>query len=169
MPNTIVLSGFKEFQGKLKNLPKTVMKQLDREVQDSAELWMERSVNDAPIDQGRLKQQISVKKIKDAEWEMISASDYSAFIEWGTRSRVNVPGDLAAYAAQFKGSTGQTGAKEFIYAWCRRKGIDPKLWYVIYRSIMIKGINPHPYVFIQRPFVESFLINNLKPILNAQY
>lgn len=164
----IVLSGFREFQGKLKGLPKEIMEEVDREVQDAAEQWEHLAKSDAPKDQGALAGGISTKKIPGG-WEIFSNQEYSAFIEWGTRGKAKVPSSLAAYAAQFKGAAGGKNAKEMIFEWCRRKGIDPSLWFVIYRSIMIKGINPQPFFFIQRPTVERTLIQNVKVVLKTPH
>ncbi len=170
MANQVVLTGFKEFQDKLKNLPKTVQSEVNRNVQDAAEMWEEFAVADAPSDQGLLRQSIAAVKVEDGIWDVVSPQEYSAYVEWGTRTKVNVPADLQSYAQQFKGSgSGGGNAREIIYAWCKRKGIPEEAWGAVFNAIMIKGITPHPFFFIQRPRVEAFLIQNIKEITNAEY
>lgn len=165
MANGVTIRGFKEFQAKLAKLPKHLLEEVDAVVEDAAGLWEQRAKQDAPTDQGRLRQSISWKAIKTGQWEIVSPVEYSAWVEWGTKTRVRVPPELSAYAAQFKGGGSGKDAKKMIYEWCRRKGIPENLWYVIYRSIMIKGVYPHPYFFVQAPFVEKQLFADLKRIV----
>lgn len=168
MPTTITLSGFKEFEQKCKNLPAILLEELDGEVEDAARVWASLAKRDAPKDQGVLVGQISSTSVVNHTAESVSSSDHSAYLEWGTRTKVHVPAELQAYASQFRGAKGGN-AKEFIFAWCKRKGIPEQFWYVVYRSIMIKGINPHPYFFIQFPIVEKQFIGNCRKILNTEH
>jgi hypothetical protein len=105
----------------------------------------------APGDVGTLRQLISVKKIDNFTFEVISGAEYSAFMEFGTLREVQVPAELQEYAAQFVGGNGIVGsglsAKEAIFEWCRRKGIDKDAWYPIYMKIMRVGVHPHPFFF----------------------
>lgn len=170
MPTTITLSGFKEFEQKCKNLPAILLEELDGEVEDGVRIWEQLAINAAPNDQGFLVGQIKAdKQAVNHSASVSSNAEYSAFLEWGTRTKVNVPTELQAYASQFRGKKLGGNAKEFIYAWCKRKGIPEQFWYVIYRSIMIKGINPHPYFFIQSPVVEKQFIAGCRKILNTEH
>jgi hypothetical protein len=140
MANEIILSGFKEFQGKLKSLPIEIKDEADLHVQYAAERWEELAKLDAPIDQGGaagLVGGIKAAKIQDMVHEVVSAKHYSPYVEWGTGTRVSVPADLRAYAIQFK------GIKKVI------------------------GRYPHPYFFIQKPIVERELIANLRKLLET--
>lgn len=170
MPTTITLSGWSEFEKKLKTLPDTLQKEIGGEVEDAARLWAKGAKNDAPVDQGFLRGLISSAKIGPMVAEATSPAEYSAYLEWGTRSRVRVPSDLQAYALQFKAAGGVGGnPKFFIYAWCKRKGIPEKAWWPIFISLMVKGSRPHPYFFIQVPTVEKFLFTNVSNILKTEH
>ncbi len=170
MPNTVTLTGFKEFEDKLRRLPKVLAHEIDGEVEDAARLWDDLAKQDAPKDVGTLAGLISKRKNKDMDWEVASGAGYSAFIEWGTKSRVRVPADLAAYASQFRGGgAGAGNAKAFIYAWMKRKGIPEKFWWITFHSIITKGIHPHPFFFIQAPFVEKQLYTGVKRILTTEH
>lgn len=131
----------------------------------------------APTDQGFLKNQISSRAISQFEFQVVSGVEYSPYLEFGTLSKVNIPPGLEEYAAQFKGdfSSGTLGAhgllpaKEAIFAWCARNGIDEELWYPIYVSIMIHGIQPRPFFFPafnrQEPIIIERVNNVLKDAL----
>jgi Bacteriophage HK97-gp10, putative tail-component len=165
LPNAITISGFSEFAGKLKKLPESLQRQVDQVAGFAAATWEQGAKTDAPTDQGRLKNDISSAKIKLGNWQVTVNAEYAPYIEWGTKTRVKVPAGLSVYAAQFKGAGDGKEPKKFIYEWCKRKGIDPKLRYIIYRSIMINGVNPHPFFFIQRPKVERQFIADLRQVL----
>lgn len=170
MPNQVTPKGFDEFQRKLKALPPQLKKQAGALVYDAAQLWEEKAKLDVPVDQGRLRSLITAKKVSEMTSETVSAADYSAYIEWGTKSRVRVPADIAAYASEFR-DTGKAGGRfelqKALYAWMDRVGIpDDKQWF-IYISIVTKGIHPHPYFFIQRPFVQKQLFTDLEHMLNT--
>lgn len=167
MPTAITLSGFKEFEAKIAALPKVLQQEINLEVGVAADEWASLAKEASPIDVGFLRGLITAAKTGEGTYEVISGAEYSAYVEWGTRTKVRVPADLQAYASQFKGGEGEgTGtAKSFIFAWCKRKGIAPQYWYPIYRSIMINGINPHPFFFIQKPIIEKQLLEALNNII----
>lgn len=167
MPNQVTLKGFDEFQRKLKALPPQLKKQAGALVYDAAQLWEEKAKLDAPKDQGRLVGMIRAKKVAEMTSETVSAADYSAYIEWGTKSRVRVPAELASYANEFRGGRSNGNAKEMIYAWMNRVGIPADKQWFVYISIVTKGIHPHPYFFIQRPFVQKQLFTDLEHMLNT--
>lgn len=168
MPNSINLSGFKEFGDKLNRLPNQLSGEVDEVVGLAAAEWELRAEQDAPVDQGHLRGQITHKKNSQMNWEVVSPVEYSAYLEWGTRTRVNVPADLQAYASQFR-STGQSGAKKMIYAWMDRVGIPKDKQWFVFISIMVKGIHPHPFFFKQGPLVEQQLVRDITDILNTEH
>jgi hypothetical protein len=183
MVNTI---GFREFEVKLRNLDKNMLKKADGIVEDAALDWEQRAKLDAPKDQGALVGAISTQKIKDAHWEVVSPLDYSGFVEWGTKSRRKVPSDLTSYAASipYQKSGDYYDFLNAILDWVKRKGIgrtynvqtrrknrQSKDEYLdiaqaIANSIMRHGIYPHPYFFIQKPFVEKSLYGEMATMLS---
>lgn len=169
MPTTVTLTGWKEFEAKAKNLPKVLMEEIDGEVRYAAEYWAGLSKRDAPKDVGFLAGGIDAKHISEGISEVVSNADYSAYMEWGTKTRVKVPGDLQTYASQFKGKGNGGDMKKMILAWCERKGISKEYWYPIFLSIIRKGVHPHPFFFIQVPLVEKQLFTNVQKILNTEH
>jgi hypothetical protein len=156
----IDVKGLKELQEKFKEIPKNVAEEVDGAMYVAALDFVDRAQDAAPINVGVLKGQITSTQLAEMDWKVTSGADYSAFIEFGTRSRVQVPADLAQYAQQFKGGNGGGDAKTAIYEWCRLKGIDEKNWWWIFIKIMTVGINPHPFFFIQREPVYKQLVKD---------
>ncbi len=167
MPNRIELKGFKEFDQKLKNLPKDLQEEVGFEVSDAGKNWEGLAKRSAPKDQGKLAQQIRSVDKGVMLTEIVANVDYAAYVEWGTKTKVRVPSDIADYAAQFRGGRSSGNAKEMIYAWMKRVGIPAQAQYIVFISIIVTGIRPHPYFFIQRPIVEKELFANIRRILNT--
>ena len=167
----ISLSGFKEFELKLKNLPAEISEEIDGEVEIAAKEWEGLAKLAAPIDQGRLAGEINANKIKEMEWEVESPMEYSAYVEWGTRGKASVPAELAAYASQFRGLGGgdSEDAQRMIYEWLYRKGIPEERWWSIFISIMVNGITPQPFFFPQQPIVETTFLGRVRNILNTEH
>lgn len=170
MPTTVTLTGWKEFEKKALTLPKVLFDEIDGETEDAARLWAAGAKRDAPKDQGFLANGITSRKIGLMQAETTSNADYSAYLEWGTKTRVQVPADLQTYAAQFKGGGKNAGnAKQMIYAWMNRVGIPKEKQWFVFLSIIIKGIRPQPFFFIQTPVVQNQLNKNVQTILNTEH
>lgn len=159
----IKVAGLRELQKKFKQIPGELASEVDGVLAYGAKEFENRAVTDAPIDQSELRQKISSRRRGLMFYEAVSGAAHSAYVEFGTKTRVQVPNDLISYAAQFKGPTGKTGAREAIYAWCKGQGIDKSAWYFIYLKIMKVGINPHPFFFKQRGPVADAIQQKLKP------
>lgn len=114
----------------------------------AADEMVDLSVNDAPVDEGLLRGGISKQSLGVMDYKVVSPEEYAAFIEFGTRARVQIPAGLEEIAAQFKsiGGSGEA-AKQAIYDWCKRKGIEQDRWWAVFISVMTNGIHPHPYFF----------------------
>lgn len=143
------ISGLEALKGKLKSLTDDLKQDVGYEIKASADAIEAHALRNAPKDNGFLVQGIGKQQTGELKWEVTSNADYSAFVEFGTRSQVSIPPGLEEFAAQFKGSQGATArdAKEAIYEWCRSKGIEQEAWWPIFISIMVKGIKPHPFFF----------------------
>ena len=178
MSNKIVLTGFKEFENKLDNLPKVLVNEINGEVKEAAEHWAFLAKQDAPVDVGFLVGGIGTKfntknengALLGVSWSVESNSEYSAPMEWGTKRRARVPAELQSYANQFRGKGGDgQGFYDEILAWVKRKGIgalttksgniskrldstiaQEQAAFAIYLSIIRHGVRPHPFFFIQQ-------------------
>lgn len=174
----IRVEGLELIKKKLLGLPKLIAKEIDQEMGAAADDFANRADADAPIDQGALRQGITRKKLGTMNWAVVSSASYSAYIEFGTKSRVKVPSEYTEFAAQFKGK-GKGGGKGFydsILAWVKRKGIagsynvktrrregskvdkqieDEQVAFAIYLSILRHGVHPHPFFLKQVPIVKA--------------
>lgn len=170
MPTSITLTGWDQFESKLRSMPEILQSEITGEVEEAARLWAANAKRAAPVDQGFLQNLISSHKTGVMEAETTSAAEYSAWIEWGTKTRVRVPGDMQEYAAQFKGGgSGAGNAKKMIFAWMERVGVPVQFRYPVFISIITKGIHPHPFFFIQVPLVQKQLDTNVQKILNTEH
>ena len=161
----IEVKGLKELQKKLGKVADEIIYEADLLFEVAANQYANLAIGDAPVDQGLLRQLISSKKIKVLRYQVVSGAEWSAWIEWGTRSRVQVPADLQAYAAQFKGGQSGGDPKQKIFDWCKRVGIPKEAWYPVFIKIMTVGINPHPFFFKHRQPVFNQLLKDLKPAI----
>jgi len=185
---TLKVSGLAELRRKLGSLPQHITTELDAELNNSARQFENQAAEGAPIDEGRLKNLISYTKVEQLKYEVVSAAKYSAYVEFGTRRRVQVPEDLKAYAAQFQGKGGGSGDGFFeaILDWVKRKGIrfesaqqyktgkkkgqykqldfETTAWF-IYHHLLLNGVRPHPFFFKQRASVMEALKARLEPMV----
>jgi len=169
---TIEVRGLKELQKRFGKIADTIIAETDRAMHAAANDFVNRADAAAPIDQGALRHGITAKRNGVLNYEVVSAAFYSPYIEWGTKSKVQVPADLQQYAQQFRGP-GKTGHSFFeaILAWVHRMGItarysvktrqrlnstkaDKEREYqaarAIYYSILKYGVKAQPFFFQQR-------------------
>lgn len=166
----VTITGLDALIKKLDGMPAAIRKGVDIELKSGAEEIAAQAKADAPGNTGLLRSGIGSEKDGSQEltYNVFSNVDYSAYQEFGTGAKVSIPAGLEEYAAQFKGSGSSGGltAKAAIYEWCRLKGIDQKAWYAIYVSIMVHGINPHPFFFPAKAKQEGIIIKRVEAALN---
>lgn len=168
----INITGAKELQNRLNNLSGKLETRIGFELEDGARAIAaeaKQRANTGAADTGFMSNKISSYKQDILHYPVVSPAIYSAYVEFGTRSQVSVPAELSEFAAQYMGSAGASslGAKEAIYAWCKRKGIDEKAWYAIFISIMVKGAKPHPFFFPAVNRIKPIIINKVKKVLES--
>jgi hypothetical protein len=104
----------------IKDFGEDAREEFEGEIQAAAQEWVELAAKSAPVDLGGLRGGISYYGF-GLNWSVVSAAHYSAYIEWGTITRVEPPNeaDLAAYAMMFKGAgikkTGGMYARPFFF------------------------------------------------------
>lgn len=167
MPTPFKIEGLTQLQNKLKNLPKKLEDEINEELKASSLTIEAGQKSAAPKDVGFLVNGISSQKTGKLEYENVSAATYSAWQEFGTRDNRRIPPGLEDFAAQYMGQKNASalGAKEAIYAWCRRKGIEVIYWYPIFIKIMVKGSKPHPFFFGPYLAEKPKLIARIKKIV----
>lgn len=117
------LVGFKQFTDTVNKLPITLRKEVSTSVRAAADRFRGEAIKAAPADVGFLRSQITVKPIDELKYEVVSGSSYSAYMEFGTKSKFKaIPG---IDASEFKGK-GTGDYYDFlnnILNWVKRKGL----------------------------------------------
>lgn len=147
----------------------------------------------APADEGKLRNSInSVYNASNMTVTITAASDYAAYMEFGTRKFAaqyvaTLPQDWKTYAATFKGKGGGDFDQflKAIMEWVRRKGIgglqtksgnvskskdslaaQKSAAYLIAMKILREGVKPQPFLY---PAVKAHtpeLISDIKKIFS---
>lgn len=159
------LIGFKELQRKIAKAPDVLKQEIGAEVHGAAFEFQQLAFKDAPADVGTLKSQITFKPTGELSAEVVSGSEYSAPMEFGTKGNFRaIEGiDSAPFKGQPSGGTWQEFIQN-IKNWTKRKGIDAPP-YVIAQSIIKKGVKPHPFFFKQIAPVKKELVGRIENIL----
>lgn len=189
-PFTLKIKGLDKIQDRLKHLPKALTQEVGAELKLAAENVAKLAKIDAPADQGTLIREITTQKITDLSYATVSGANYSAFVEFGTRSKVQVPAEYASYAAQFKGASTGSSVKLFdaILEWVLRKGIAAtfsvktqrrqrksaaemqrarSLAFIIMIKILRVGVEPHPFFFHNFDKEKPAVIKRIQAIINS--
>lgn len=172
------MGGFKlTISGLQETLAKLDPKKYEQKIQQSFDNFGLRTETDAklnaPVDEGRLRNAIYSKSLPVAA-EIGCAVDYAAYLEFGTRKFAaeyvaSLPATWQELAGTFKGGGGGS-FEEFVRVlteWVIRKGFAAEITasgnksksassvaaqhqaaYLIVRSILIKGIRPHPFLYL---------------------
>lgn len=164
---TYELRGVTEAINRMKSAAINIEKEIDAELIAAVVKMEQGAVAKVPVDEGRLKGAISWQKAGRLEYNLGAKMGYAAFVEFGSRLKVNVPAELQAWAAQFNLEAGQQGPGQMkaIFAWCKRKGIGPRQAFWIYRSLMGKGQAPHPFMWPAYLAGRGPLIEHVKNVL----
>jgi hypothetical protein len=110
----------------------------------------------APVNMGRLRSDVQIAfdvSADNIDAKVYNTVEYAPFVEFGTKSHVDVPEELSVYAQQFRGKGGSfDDLLDSIERWAHLKGLPPKSAYPIARKIAREGRRAQPYLF---PAVEN--------------
>lgn len=117
----IDIINLKQLQKFYGELPRNLAIETDAELAAGANEFMNRAVESVTslgaVDNGTLRNGITVKPISEMNYEVVSAAEYSAYVVFGTITKVKVAPGFEAYAMQFKGKgikkTGGMPARDF--------------------------------------------------------
>jgi HK97 gp10 family phage protein len=191
MAFAVSLNGMKELEGKLNNLTTVLKKDVSDEINSSALNIQKQAKRLAPVNFGKLRGSIALKKDSDLTYSVAAYASYAAYVEFGTGGKVSIPAGYESFASQFRGQKGGT-YYDFLLAildWIKKKGIvagtyniktkrrlgnkaqkfneDVKLAESIAFSILKKGINPQPFLIPSFENEKPKLIQRLNKLLNA--
>jgi HK97 gp10 family phage protein len=113
----------------------------------------------------------SIKTIKAKKDDLVSITysevDYAPYVEFGTKTKVDIPAGLESYASQFKGKSGGFDQLvEKISAWANNRGIPQENVKFIAMKIAKFGVKAQPFLFpaweSERPKFEQAVKELLK-------
>jgi hypothetical protein len=169
---TIELEGFQQVINNLKKEAGKIADDVDEVIEGEGVLMAKAAQRLAPTDVGFLKNSISFSRVEKLVFEFVAQKEYAAFVEFGTKKKVNknLTPEERAVAAQFQGKKGGSISQmeKNILAWVRRKQItgtysvrtrrrtgnrtnnakqDERFAKFIMWKILTEGIKPQPYFF----------------------
>lgn len=144
---------------------KEVLAEISDELQVAAQDGRNRAVKKAPVNSGILRAGIEVEG-KDLSWIWYTVADYAGYQEFGTKTKVNVPPEMASEADKFRNGKGSyEDFKQAISEWMRSKGIPAEALFPIMAKIMRVGIEPQPFMYPAMQEVEKYLPKNINDVI----
>lgn len=161
------ISGIKEVENAIKKIDAKATKGLSAELDTSSLNIQKMAARTAPGNLGKLRGSFNIDIGNQLFKSVFSTVEYAPYVEFGTRGKVKIPSGFEQFAAQYKSSgQGAKGAWKAIEFWIKRKGIDPKLTFVIFRSIMRNGIKPQPFMIPAYEKEKPELLKRLKALFS---
>lgn len=170
-------------------LPKRTQKELGSELKFTAEEIRDGAKRDAPADEARLKQSISINNTSSLTFEVVAQTFYAGYLEFGTKTKTIIPPGLESIAGQLKGPVGGQGNPiDALQQWVKRKGIsgtysvktrrrtgskatkdqqDRHVAFLIWQKIKKYGIKAQPFFFTQLKPAEERLSRRLGAIIKS--
>jgi len=154
---------------KLEDAESQIRKNGEVAIESSARKIESQAKRNAPTGvSNRLMTSIDVRGSK-LEREVFTDVKYAPYVEFGTKSKVDIPPGLEGYAMQFKGK-GSGSFKDFeasIKLWAQRKDIPEEAVYPIMKSILHKGTKAQPFLFPAFFAEQPQLIKKLKKVIRG--
>lgn len=163
-------------------LPKQTQRELKAELEITGKEIRDGAKKDAPTNETRLRQSISIAETGATSFEVVAQTFYAGYLEFGTKTKTSIPAGLESIASQLKGPvSGQGNPIDALQIWVRRKGIsfnsgkrkltaDQKTRqtaFVIWMHIKKFGIKAQPYFFKQMAPAEQRLRQRLANIIKS--
>lgn len=174
-----------------KKLPVSAQRELKSELKATGAEIRDGAKADAPVNESRLKGSISLKTTGETSFEVVAQTAYAGYLEFGTKTKTDIPPEFADVAAQLKGPgvKGSASPLQAIEKWVQLKGIAgtfnaktrrqsrskaskaniKQVAFLIWRHIRKYGINAQPYFFKQikkaEPVLRQRVANVIKRIL----
>lgn len=165
----VKVTGIRQAQSALHKLGEEKVRKVRDAVHGSALRIQEDARRNAPVHFGRLRSdiQFGTSQGRDSfEAQVYNTVEYAPFVEFGTKSKVEVPEELTLYAQQFRGGKGGSFDQllDHIERWAHLKGLPPEAAFPIARAIARDGVSARPYLF---PAVENERPNLVRKVKEA--
>lgn len=182
---TATIKGLSGFQQQFISAAEDIKDIVSNEVFAASQEFVAGAQRDAPKDTGFLTG--SIRFMQNELTATIEAtSEYAPFMEFGTKGKYRAIPGTEAIAAQFKGMKGTGSIFKAIKLWVVRKGIGASFTksgkvsksqsslqgmntaaFLIARSILRFGVNPHPFFFKQQEVVWPEMVKRVGAKLKA--
>lgn len=119
----IQIAGMDGLLQRLRKMPEAITTAVAAEIQAGAQVIASEAKTNAPGDTGILRNMIGALKKDAMTWEVFSGAIYSAYVEFGTGAKVDIPAGLEDFASQFQGAAGKGDVGDFVNVmidWVRR-------------------------------------------------
>lgn len=181
----ITIKGMDGLLNRLKLIPENLKTEVDAHMAAIGLNYVDRAQHDAPADERRMANDISMKKVKAMDYRVVSPAPYSAYMEFGTKSKFQeIPG-IDASKFKGKGDGDYEAFKQNIIDWVKRKGIagrfsvktrkklnskadkarEEQVAYAIIKSILKNGVHAHPFFFKQLPIARQEFMRNIDTVI----
>ncbi len=147
MSFTVEVKGINKVVKRIKKLGDEVAEDADKAMGYSARRIERDAKKNVAVDTGDLRASIHMID-KFLEKEVKTDKTHAPFVEFGTKSKVDIPSGLEQYAMQFKSSGGNfADLLESIQGWCSRNNIDQEFAFPIALRIAQNGVSARPFLF----------------------
>jgi hypothetical protein len=170
MKITFQAPDFKKAIATIEGVEEKKIKEIELDIKDSVDQMVKLAKAASPINESRLRNSISAEKISPLQYEFVAQTKYAAFMEFGTKTLVDIPPgaeEIAAEAQKIKGGT-MAEFEANIRRWVKLKGLagtysvktrrrtgskanrqreDDSVVFLIMRKILKVGVKPHPFFF----------------------
>lgn len=159
---------YKENKAFFSNLKKQFVNDFEAEIDRTITDIETEAISRVPVDTGFLRSKIN-GEVKDLNGVVRVNSNYAAYVEFGTGTKVSVPAGLEGYASEFQGMKNGSfeDFKANLLTWMRNKGIDERYLFPIMMKILRVGVAPRPYLFPAFQTNTQKMLERLKKKING--
>jgi HK97 gp10 family phage protein len=162
---TIEIKGLDDVIKKLSKVSDNAVEEVGRVAKINAQEIEANAKRDAPKDKGKLGQSIITTEVEETLYSVGTREPYAPFVEFGTRSKVDVPKGFEDVAMAFKGKKINSGGYEEFKKWALRKGIPEQYVFATWLKVLRVGQNPQPYLIPNFLKQKPQFIKDLKTLL----
>jgi HK97 gp10 family phage protein len=175
------VQGLPELIAKLNDLGVQGQRIASASVNAVGDMIVANAKQNAPADLGKIRQGITKEQVSQFQVMIAATAPESAFQEFGTGGRVEVPEEMSDVASEFQGQSGG-GMADFILAlvgWISRHGISgtknetpEQIAWAMAKAILRDGLRPQPFLYpafvAQSQKLIPMLENALKDLLKSK-
>ena len=143
------VQNIKNVEAALKKYGVEAVKDIGEVVKIKALTMVDTAQSLVPRNKSTLALSIKQQEITPLSYNVGTNEPYAPFMEFGTGAKVKVPVEFKSMADLARGRSKGSFKEglESIKRWCKDKGIDIKLAYIIFVNILNNGIEAKPFMY----------------------